>query len=119
MFCDARVGVIIPTLNEEQAIGYVLQDIPDWVDQVIVADNGSTDGTVAIATSMNADIAVSLKRGYGAACQAGITMLQPCDIVVFLDGDFSDFPDQMSRLVWPIVENKADFVIGSRKTGSM
>lgn len=112
----ARVGVIIPALNEEKAIELVLRDIPaDIVDQVIVVDNGSTDGTARVAKSLGVRVRREPKKGYGAACLTGMKALGPdIDIVVFLDADYSDHPGEMRMLVRPIAENLADFVIGSR-----
>jgi glycosyltransferase involved in cell wall biosynthesis len=108
--------VIIPALNEEKAIGLVLCDIPGTiVDQVIAVDNGSTDGTTREAARHGAIVIREPKRGYGAACQAGMRALHPdTHIVVFLDGDYSDYPEEIEELIWPITENRADLVIGSR-----
>jgi glycosyltransferase involved in cell wall biosynthesis len=114
-----RIGVVIPALDEERAIGRVLADIPSWVDQVVVADNGSRDGTVATAEAGGAKVVREPERGYGAACQTGIAALDAIDIVVFLDGDYSDHPQEMAALVDPIAEGKADMVIGSRVTGNL
>lgn len=112
-----RVAVIIPALNEEHAVGKVLQAIPAWVNQIIVADNGSSDRTAAIARAAGAQVVHELRRGYGAACLAGIRALEEPDIVVFLDADSSDSPSEMTRLVAPIQEGETDFVIGSRTLG--
>lgn len=111
-----RVGVIIPALNEEKAIGLVLRDIPRGiVDQVIVVDNGSSDNTAREAESCGATVKYEPKRGYGAACQTGIRGLAPdIDIVVFLDADYSDHPEEIEMLLLPIIEKRVDFVIGSR-----
>jgi len=114
---DQRIGVVIPALNEEQAIGRVIADIPDWVDEIVVADNGSHDTTAAAAQSAGARVVTESQRGYGAACQAGVQALQAPDIVVFLDGDYSDRPQEMAALVDPIVAGAADFVVGSRVRG--
>ena len=97
-----KVGVVIPALNEADAIGKVLEAIPTWVDQVVVADNGSEDDTAAIAKELGATVTYQPEGAYGAACLAGIAALEPCDVVVFVDGDYSDFPAQMDRLVDPI-----------------
>ena len=112
-----KVGVVIPALNEANAIAKVLKAIPEWVDQVVVADNGSEDGTPEIAAEHGATVTREPEGAYGAACLAGIKALEPCDVVVFVDGDFSDFPQQMDRLVDPIAQAKADLVIGSRPLG--
>lgn len=115
----ARIGVVIPALNETESIGRVIGEIPQWVDRVVVADNGSTDGTGDIAARLGAYVAVEPSGGYGAACQAGIRHLCTLDpdIIVFLDGDHSDSPAEMDRLVDPIIAREADLVIGSRLRG--
>jgi glycosyltransferase involved in cell wall biosynthesis len=117
MRSSKRVSVIIPALNEAQAIGHVLKHIPAWVDDIIVADNGSTDETSAVAIASGARTIHEPRRGYGAACQAGMRILRATDIVVFLDADFSDDPTEMASLVDPIAFAEKDFVIGSRVLG--
>ena len=112
------IVVVIPTLNEEQAIAHVIGDIPDWVDEIIVADNASDDKTRSVARSLGAHVVVEPDRGYGAACQRGIAAMGDCDIVVFLDGDYSDYPQDMARLVDPIVQGGVDLVVGSRVRGN-
>jgi len=114
----SRISVIIPTLNEEQSIGHVLDAIPSWVDDIVVVDNGSTDGTARIARQRGAQVIHEPRRGYGTACLKGIATLKPCDIVVFLDGDFSDHPEEMDQLVDPIWQDGYDMVIGSRVLGT-
>ncbi len=111
------VTVLIPALNEEEAIGKVLAAVPPWVDEVIVIDNGSIDHTAAVAQANGARVVSEARRGYGSACLAGILALPRTDIVVFLDGDFSDHPEEMERLVEPIMAGDADLVIGSRLRG--
>ncbi|MDB5047688.1 MAG: hypothetical protein JWO30_759 [Fibrobacteres bacterium] len=112
------VRVIIPALNEEAAIALVLRAIPPGVAEVIVVDNGSTDATVAVARSLGATVVAEPKRGYGAACLRGMAALAPdTAIVVFLDGDFSDHPEEMGRLIDPVRAGSADMVIGSRVLG--
>lgn len=113
----AKVAVIIPALNEERSIGQALSAIPAWVDDVIVADNGSSDRTAEVARSRGARVVTEPRRGYGAACLAGIAALGDPDVVVFLDGDFSDYPEDMGRLVDPILRGEADLVAGSRILG--
>jgi hypothetical protein len=117
MFENSSVSVIIPALDEEQAIARVLAAIPAWVDDVIVVDNGSTDQTAAIARHHGAHVVRQPLRGYGAACLAGIEAASDANILVFLDGDYSDHPEQMDRLVAPIARGDADLVIGSRVRG--
>ena len=113
-----EIAVVIPAHNEEAAIGKVLAAIPEClVGQVIVVDNGSTDATAARARSMGATVVREERRGYGRACLAGIAALGNPDIVVFLDGDFSDYPEEMPALIAPLVESSADLVIGSRTLG--
>lgn len=112
-----RIGAIIPALDEEHAIGRVVADIPGWVDDIVVVDNGSRDETAAVARTAGARVVSEPRRGYGIACQTGLAALPVCDIVVFLDGDYSDYPGEMPRLVDPIVEGLADLVIGSRVAG--
>jgi len=110
------VSVIIPALNEERAISFVLRDLPsERVSQVLVVDNGSTDRTPEVARSHGATVIRQSERGYGAACLAGLQALaQETAIVVFLDGDYSDFPDELDKLLEPILEGRADMVIGTR-----
>lgn len=117
MYRDFSIAVIIPVLNEADSIGPVLDAIPAWVDRVIVADNGSTDGTGAVAAARGATVVEVPERGYGAACLGGIAALDAPDIVVFLDGDYSDHPEEMDRLLDPIVDDRAELVIGSRVLG--
>jgi glycosyltransferase involved in cell wall biosynthesis len=112
-----KIAVIIPALNEEMSIGKVLRDIPVWADDVIVIDNGSTDNTAAIAREAGARVFREEEPGYGVSCLLGIANLQDPDIVVFLDGDYSDYPDEMASLVDPIIRDQIDFVIGSRTLG--
>ncbi len=109
--------VIIPALNEEASIAGVIGEIPDWVDRIIVADNGSTDRTAERAREAGADIADAPQRGYGSACLAGIAAAGETDIVIFVDGDLADFPERMDTLVDPLVEDGVDMVIGSRVLG--
>ena len=112
-----RVGVIIPALNEARALPLVLRAIPAWVSHVIVADNGSTDGTGEVARELGATVVSEPIRGYGRACLAALAVLPPVDVVVFIDGDASDAAEEMGLLVVPIAENRAQFVIGSRTLG--
>jgi glycosyltransferase involved in cell wall biosynthesis len=114
------IDVVIPALDEESALPRVLSDIPrPPVRRVVVADNGSSDGTARVAREHGAEVVHEPERGYGAACLRALEALasDPPDIVVFLDGDYSDHPDELPSLVAPIVDGKADLVIGSRATG--
>ena len=113
-----RVVVVIPALNEQESIGRVITSIPPWVRQTIVVDNGSTDATADRARQAGAVVITEPQRGYGQACLAGCAAAGDADIVLFLDGDLSDYPERMERLVRPIVEDRADFVLGSRTLGS-
>lgn len=111
------IGVVIPTFNEQKAIVRVIPEIPEWVDEIIVADNGSTDDTAELAEQCGARVVHEPRQGYGSACLAGIAALDQPHIVVFLDGDHSDFPEETASLVDPIIDNRADMVIGSRVLG--
>lgn len=109
-----KVSVIIPVLNEEESIAAVLGEIPSGVKaEVLVVDNGCTDQTIPIARLLGARIVVAEQRGYGAACYAG-TLAATGDILVFLDGDYSDYPAEMTDLIELIVNDQADLVLGSR-----
>ncbi|MDA7978744.1 MAG: TIGR04283 family arsenosugar biosynthesis glycosyltransferase [Pirellulales bacterium] len=120
MYREARVALLMPALNEEQAIGEVLCDLPDWIDRVVVADNGSTDKTAEIAKSLGAEVVYEPRRGYGAACLGGLNALclgATPEIVVFMDADRSDAPEDLPALLNPLVDDNADLVIGSRVLG--
>lgn len=119
---SSRVFVIIPVLNEEQSLGRVLRDIPAELNAtVIVADNGSTDRTPQVAEAAGARVVYEPRKGYGAACWRGMTevarLAAAGDVIVFLDGDYSDYPEEMTALVQPIQSGQADLVIGSRMLG--
>jgi glycosyltransferase involved in cell wall biosynthesis len=110
-----RVSVIIPTHNEAQAIGRVLADLPSaLVTEVIVVDSNSTDGTPDLARSLGAEVIHEPRRGYGRACLTGLANAKNPDVVVFLDGDYSDRPAELPILLAPIVEGRADVTLGSR-----
>jgi len=113
---NGRVSVIVPALNEEESISDVLSEIPNWIDDVIVVDNGSTDATAARARKAGATIVTEPRLGYGRACLAGMHTVSSAEdaIVVFLDADRSDFPEEMIALLEPIRSGVADFVIGDR-----
>ena len=110
-----KISVIIPAFNEEESIGLVIKSLPQKkIKEIIVVDNGSTDKTAYIAKEHGARVVDEAYRGYGAACLKGVSELNEPEIVVFLDGDFSDFPEEIESLVNPIINNQADFVLGSR-----
>ncbi len=120
------IDVLIPAWNEEKSLPLVLADIPKaWVRQVIVCDNGSTDGTIEAAKAAGAIVVIQPERGYGNACLAGMRYLQELpaseqpEIVVFLDGDYSDYPDELPQVAAPILNDGKDLVIGSRRLGNM
>jgi glycosyltransferase involved in cell wall biosynthesis len=112
------VALVIPTLNEEEAIGGVIAAVPRAVvDDIIVVDSGSTDRTAENARAAGARIVGLRERGYGRACRAGANAAQDYDIIAFLDGDGSDCPELIRHLVEPIADGRYDFVIGSRSRG--
>jgi glycosyltransferase involved in cell wall biosynthesis len=114
------VDAVIPALNEEESLGSVLDSIPrPPVRRVIVADNGSTDATARIAGEHGAVVVTEKRRGYGAACLRGLEALaqDPPDIVLFLDADGSDDPAQAAAVLQPILDGRADLVVGSRVLG--
>ncbi|MCY3826949.1 MAG: glycosyltransferase family 2 protein [Candidatus Dadabacteria bacterium] len=117
-----KTVVIIPALNEERSIGQVIGDIPrDLVTEIVVVDNGSTDSTASVASGCGATVVNEERKGYGQACLAGINYIKSSsytpDIIVFLDGDYSDYPREMKTLLSPIAKGGYDFVIGSRTIG--
>lgn len=114
------IRIVIPALDEEQSIALVLADIPrDLVKEVVVVDNGSTDATGRIARENGATVLREDRRGYGRACQTGIDYLRdsPCDILVILDADHSDHPEDLERITGPIERGEAEMVMGSRTMG--
>jgi len=109
------VSVIIPTHNEARAIGRVLADLPrELVTEIIVVDSNSSDGTPDVARSMGARVIEEPRRGYGRACFTGFDNAERPDVVVFLDGDYSDRPSELPLILAPIVEGRADISLGSR-----
>ena len=114
-----KTTIVIPALNEEQSIGFVLDEIPwDHADEVVVVDNGSTDRTAQVAASRGAVVVREDRRGYGAACSRGIAHAgDDTDVIVILDADRSDYPQDLAEVLLPIREGRADFVIGSRTLG--
>ncbi len=112
------IKVIIPAYNEENSIANVINDIPKIVNEVIVVNNNSDDDTAINATNAGATVLTEAKKGYGYACLKGMDYIanQPIkpEIIVFLDGDYSDYPEELTKLVEPIVNDKIDLVIGAR-----
>ncbi len=112
------IKVIIPAFNEQDSISYVLRDIPKIVSEIIVVNNNSNDNTARVAEQNGATVLSENRKGYGYACLKGIEYLKNLDttpdIVVFLDGDYSDFPEELIHLVEPILNNEYDFVLGAR-----
>jgi len=114
------VSVVIPTHNEAQAIGRVLADLPSHLTtEVIVVDSNSNDGTPEIARKMGARVVEEPRRGYGRACLTGLAAANSPDVVVFLDGDYSDRPGELSILLDPIADGRADITLGSRLRGHL
>lgn len=110
-----QVAVIIPVFDEEAALPLVLADLPrDLVDDIVVVDNGSSDRSAEVARAGGARVVCEPRRGYGSACLAGIAATADSDVVVFLDGDYSDFPEDLQSLLQPLMEEDVDLVIGSR-----
>jgi len=120
------IDVIIPAYNEEKSIGLVVADIPrEWIRDIIVCNNASTDATAGVARRAGAVVVDQPRKGYGSACLKGIEYIknrpeeQQPDIVVFLDGDYSDHPEELPKVVGPILEEDKDLVIGSRALGDL
>ena len=115
---QAIIKVIIPAYNEQDSIANVVNDIPKIVDEVIVISNNSTDNTAINAKNAGATVLHERKKGYGHACLKGLEYIanqkEQTEIVVFLDGDYSDYPAQLSELIAPIINENIDFVLGAR-----
>lgn len=115
-----KIKVIIPAYNEENAIAKVIAEIPPIVDEIIVISNNSSDKTEEVAKSAGATVLSESKRGYGYACLKGMNYIASLeikpDIIVFLDGDYSDYPEQLTELIEPIINQQIDFVIGARNS---
>lgn len=115
-----KIVVIIPAFNEEESIARVIKDIPSIVDEVIVVSNDSTDQTESNAKNAGATVLTESRKGYGYACLKGMEYIarfddaQRPDIVVFLDGDYSDYPEELTKIIQPITEENIDFVVGAR-----
>jgi len=115
---NALVTVIIPAYNEQDAIAKVIQDIPEFVNEIIVVSNNSTDNTEEKAKKAGATVLQERRKGYGYACLKGLSYIaqqnKKPEIIVFLDGDYSDYPEQLTEIITPILQEKIDFVIGAR-----
>jgi glycosyltransferase involved in cell wall biosynthesis len=113
-----KIKVIIPAYNEEESIPLVIKDIPSIVNEIIVVSNNSTDNTEANANNAGATVLVENQKGYGFACLKGMDYISKLevkpDIIVFLDGDYSDYPDELTKIITPIIEDDIDFVVGAR-----
>ena len=113
-----NIKVIIPAYNEADSIALVINDIPSIVNEIIVVNNNSTDKTAEVAEKAGATVLFQPQMGYGYACLKGMeyvaTLSEKPDIIVFMDGDYSDYPEQLIEIVKPIIENNTDFVIGAR-----
>ncbi|MEM1001123.1 MAG: glycosyltransferase family 2 protein [Bacteroidota bacterium] len=114
----AHIKVIIPAYNEADSIGLVVRDIPNLVDEIIVISNNSTDDTEENAKKAGAKVLREYNKGYGWACLKGMAYIagqdKKPDIIVFLDGDYSDYPQELKKIVAPIIQNDIDFVVGAR-----
>ena len=112
------IRVIIPAYNEEDSIAKVIQELPESVSEIIVVNNNSSDDTAAVAGKSGATVLTETRMGYGYACLKGLNYIaeqsKTPDIVVFIDGDYSDYPQELPKIVAPIVEGGVDFVIGAR-----
>lgn len=120
MQTTADIRVVIPVLNERKSLPKVLRDIPLEPERIVVVDNGSTDGSGQVAREFGATVVEQPRRGYGSACLAGLDHIRReggCDVVAFVDADYSDYPDQMPRVVEPIFNEGVDLVVGSRMLG--
>ncbi|MDQ3194427.1 MAG: glycosyltransferase family 2 protein [Bacteroidota bacterium] len=117
-----NIFVIIPAFNEQEAIGKVIKDIPDIVTEIVVTDNGSTDNTILTAKNAGATVLIENEKGYGAACLKALNYIYSKnpddeDIIVFLDGDYSDHPEELIDLADPIENQNFDLILGSRILG--
>ena len=114
----SKIKVIIPAYNEQDSIANVIRDIPESVEEIIVVNNNSTDDTVKNAKNAGATVLTENNKGYGYACLKGMEYIaklnEKPDIIVFLDGDYSDYPEELTKLIAPILNDDIDFVIGSR-----
>ncbi|MBQ4912970.1 glycosyltransferase family 2 protein [Maribacter sp. MMG018] len=114
-----NIKVIIPAFNEADSIASVINELPKTVSETIVVNNNSSDETVKNAESAGATVLTEKRKGYGYACLCGMDYVakqsKKPDIIVFIDGDYSDYPEELDKIVAPIIENDLDFVVGARK----
>ncbi|MEM9857054.1 MAG: glycosyltransferase family 2 protein [Bacteroidota bacterium] len=120
---DAIVKVIIPAFNEQNGVGNVIREIPNFVNEIVVVNNASTDQTDQVAREAGATVLREEVKGYGRACLKGIDYISrsqvQTDVVVFIDADYSDYPEEMDKLLAPILLENKDMVIGSRALGTL
>lgn len=116
-----NIKVIIPAYNEEASIGFVVREIPEIVSEIVVVSNNSSDKTIEVAKNAGATVLSENRKGYGYACLKGLEYISSQntkpDIIVFLDGDYSDYPDELTKLIEPVLNGNTDFVIGARVSG--
>lgn len=114
----AVIKVIIPAFNEADSIGNVIRELPSSVSEIIVVNNNSTDHTLENASKAGATVLTEDRKGYGYACLKGLDYVDkqsnPPDIIVFIDGDYSDYPEELEKVIGPILEDNLDFVVGAR-----
>ncbi len=114
-----NIKVIIPAINEGDSIGKVVSELPKHVSEIIVVDNGSIDNTIQNAQKAGATVITETRKGYGSACLKGIEYISKAsktpNIIVFIDGDYSDYPEELDKVIAPILEKDIDFVVGARK----
>jgi len=114
-----NISVIIPAFNEADSIAHVIKELPKIVSEIIVVNNNSTDNTLKNAESAGATVLTEKRKGYGYACLCGLDYItkksKAPDIIVFIDGDYSDYPEELDKVVAPILEDNLDFVVGARK----
>ncbi|MFT6934576.1 MAG: glycosyltransferase involved in cell wall biosynthesis [Maribacter sp.] len=114
-----NINVIIPAFNEADSIGRVIKELPKTVSEIIVVNNNSTDDTLKNAERARATVLTEKRKGYGYACLCGLNYIakksKAPDIIVFIDGDYSDYPEELDKVIAPILERNLDFVVGARK----
>ncbi len=118
MLYSKHVTVIIPALNEQESIGKVIQEIPSFVDQILVVDNGSVDNTVVRSEEAGARVVVQTKKGYGIACLTGIEAAGKTDALAFCNGGYNDYPEDLVKVVEPVAKEDCDLAIGYRRKDS-